>query len=460
MKEILETIRDCVWGLPSVILILFTGLYLTFRTGFSQITLFPAAMRMFLKRLKGSDEKTNGVSAYQAFCTALAATVGTGNLAGVAGAISIGGPGAIFWMWVCAFLGMITKYAEAVLAVRFREKNKRGEWVAGPMYVLRRTWKQYGGILAAIYAFFGVVAALGVGNATQINTVISGINGVLGQTSLQPSVAGNLLMGVIFAGIVGAVLLGGAKKIGRITEGLVPVVSVVYIGMCILALILCRNRIPGAFASIISGAFSPRAATGGVIGSLFMTVRIGASRGVFTNEAGMGTAGIAHGSADVGHPVEQGLMGIIEVFLDTIVICTVTALVILCSGVEIRYGLDEGILLTGRAFTQIYGVWGNVILSFIVCALALATVFGWGLYGGRCAEYLLGEGVWKRFCAVQVLMVIVGAVLGTGTVWIFAEIVNGLMMLPNLLALLKLTPEVARLTKEYKLPPRKTGRQP
>lgn len=453
MDHILKQLNKVVWGVPSVILILGVGLYLSIRTGFAQIWLFPKALKDFGGRLL-SRRKANGVSSYQAFCTALAATVGTGNLAGVAGAIAIGGPGAIFWMWICGFLGMITKYAEAVLAVRYRVRSCTGEWMAGPMYVMERGLGPRWRFMAGIYAFLGVVAAFGVGNATQINAVIGGFNSMLSYFGMEQSGRLNLIMGVIIALLIGAVILGGQSKIGKITEKLVPAAALFYLLICFGVLILCYDRIPGAFSSIIQGAFHPKAATGGLVGSFFLSLRTGTARGVFTNEAGMGTAGIAHGSAEVKDPAEQGLFGIMEVFLDTIVICTMTGLVILCSGIPIPYGLDEGILLTSRAFSSVYGSWITIPISLSVCTLAIATVLGWGLYGGRCAQYLFGEKVWKRFCILQVGTVILGAILGTGTVWLLAELVNGLMAIPNLIALAMLTGEVCRITREYKNRPK------
>lgn len=245
-------------------------------------------------------------------------------------------------------------------------------------------------------------------------------------------------------------LLGGARRIGTVAEKLIPFASAAYLVMGLGVLVGNMERIPTAFGAIIAGAFSPRAVTGGMIGSTFQALRVGVSRGVFTNEAGMGTASIAHASADVKHPAEQGLMGIMEVFLDTIVICTMTALVILCSGVEISYGVDEGVLLTERAFSAFYGEWVSVPIALSLCCFAFATILGWGMYGARCAQYLFGPKAWRVFAVVQGVTVVLGAVLRTGTVWLLSETVNGLMAIPNLVALAFLSPELFRLTKEYK----------
>ena len=449
MTRILEEVNRFVWGIPALLLILGVGIYLTIRTGFCQFRLFPKAFRQFCASFQKRDD-TGGVSSYQALCTALAATVGTGNLAGVAGAIAIGGPGAIFWMWVCGVIGMVTKYAEAVLAVRYRTRNEKGELVGGPMYMIRLGMGDRWKWMASLYCFFGVIAAFGVGNATQINAVIDGVNSALAAFGGKESKIGNAVMGAGFGILVAVMLSGGAGKIGRIAERLVPASSVFYLLLCAGALLLRFRGIPAAFSAIIQGAFAPKAVTGGVIGSAFIALRVGASRGVFTNEAGMGTAAIVHGSAEVKHPAEQGMMGIVEVFLDTIVICTMTALVILCSGVEIPYGVDTGMTLTAQAFSSVYGGWVCVPLGLSLCCFALATILGWGMYGARCAQYLFGEGVWKVFVLLQAVTVLVGALLNTGTVWLLAETVNGLMAIPNLIALAYLSPQVGQLTKKYR----------
>lgn len=451
MTKILEQINQFVWGIPALVLILGVGLFLSIRTGFAQLTLFPRAIKTFIGQFSHKRKAANGVSPYQALCTALAATVGTGNLAGVAGAIAIGGPGAVFWMWICAFLGMITKYAEAALAVRYRVKNRNGEWVGGPMYMISRGLGKRWTWLGTVYCFFAVVAAFGVGNATQINAVIGGINSVLEVIGRQASRSVDLAIGIGLAILITAILLGGAKRIGSIAERLVPFASVAYLLLGIGVLVLRAPAVPGAFSAILQGAFSPQAVTGGVLGSTFQALRVGASRGVFTNEAGMGTASIAHASAQVKHPAEQGLMGIMEVFLDTIVICTMTALVILCSGISIPYGNDVGVWLTSQAFSSVYGNWVRIPIALALCCFAIATVLGWGLYGARCAQYLFSESVWKPFVFLQAGTVILGAVLNTETVWMLSETVNGLMAIPNLIALAWLTPELARLTKEYKI---------
>ncbi len=447
MTKIISNLNALVWGAPALVLILGGGLYLSLRLGFVQLRWLPRALRAFGDRLRPGAQ-TEGVSSFQALCTALAATVGTGNLVGVAGALCLGGPGAVFWMWICAGLGMATKYAEVTLALRYRVKTGDG-YAGGPMYVITRGLGQGYSWLAGIYCLFGMIAAFGVGNAAQINAVVTGVNGVLMAFGGSETRTGDLVMGVLLAVLVGALLLGGARRIGAAAERLVPFVSALYIALCAVALIARFDALPAAFSAIVEGAFCPRAVTGGMLGSAFQALRVGCSRGVFTNEAGMGTASIAHASASVSHPAEQGLMGIVEVFLDTVVICTLTALVILVSGVPIPYGVDAGAELTTQAFTAIYGQWASVCIAGALVCFAIATVLGWGLYGLRCAAFLLGERAWRGFALAQAAAVALGAVLDTGTVWLLAETVNGLMAIPNLIALAALSPEVVRLTKEY-----------
>lgn len=448
MFGILDAINRFVWGVPALLLILSVGLLLSVRTRGAQFRLFPAALRRFVL-LFHKGENTEGVSSYKALCTALAATVGTGNLAGVAGAIALGGPGAIFWMWICALFGMVTKFAEAVLSVRYRIRDKDGNFVGGPMYIVRQGMSKSWQLLAGVYCFFGVVAAFGVGSATQINAVLGGINGAITALGGRESKTFNILIGIVLAIIIVSVLYGGAKRIGAAASVIVPFASAFYILMCFGVLILRADAIPGAISAIIRGAFSPKAVTGGMLGSAFTALRVGASRGVFTNEAGMGTAGIAHASAQVSHPVEQGFMGIIEVFLDTIVICTMTALVILCSGIPLPYGCDLGIQITANAFSAVYGDWVYIPLAFALGSLAVATIIGWGLYGTRCAQFLFGDHCWRVFAFFQAASVILGAVLSTGTVWSMSETANGLMAIPNLIILIYFCPEVVRLTAEY-----------
>lgn len=441
MTRLAEGMNRLLWGAPALILILGVGLYLTIRLGAVQLTLFPRAVKAFCAQFRKAGHNREGVSSFQAMCTALGATVGTGNLVGVAGAICLGGPGAIFWMWLCGLLGMVTKFAEATLAVRYRVKAKDG-WRGGPMYTMLGGLGSRWMFAAKLYCMFGVIAAFGVGNATQINAITTSVRGLLPIESW--------VLGLFLAALVAILLFGGAASIGAAAERLVPFAAGGYILLCAGVLAVKAQAIPGAFFSILQGAFSPRAVTGGALGSAFQALRIGCSRGVFTNEAGMGTASIAHGAAEVDHPCQQGLMGMMEVFLDTIVICTLTALVILVSGVPIPYGKDVGGELTTQAFSGVFGTGAAVYLTLSLILFALATILGWGLYGARCAEFLFGPKSWKWFALAQTAMVLFGAVADTDAVWALAETVNGLMVLPNLITLAALTPELCRLTKEYK----------
>lgn len=448
MLQLLEKVNQFVWGVPALIMILGVGVYLSVCTGFAQVRLFWTALRKFCGQFgkKGND---SGISPYRALCTALGATVGTGNLAGVAGAITLGGPGAVFWMWICALLGMVTKFAEATLAVRYRECDDKGNYFGGPMYMIKLGMRKKWHLLAGVYCFLGVVASFGVGNATQVNALLGGIDEAVKVLDVELPAFARVSIGVILAAFITLLLLGGAKRVGGVAEMLVPIASLGYLLLGMLVLVIRYDRIPGAISSIIMGAFDPRAATGGLLGSAFCALRVGASRGVFTNEAGMGTAAIAHSGAKVVHSVEQGLMGIMEVFIDTILICTMTALVILCSGVQIPYGTDTGVALTIRAFSNVCGQWVTFPIAIALCLFAVATILGWGLYGIRCAQFIFGKGIWKPFVYLQGITVIVGAIAGTGTVWLLSEIVNGLMAIPNLIALAYLSPELVRQTRHY-----------
>jgi len=448
MGNMIEVINRIVWGAPALILILGVGMFLTVRLGFAQITLFPAAFRSFLRQLLPGRDSQNR-SSFQALCTALAATVGTGNLVGVAGAICLGGPGAIFWMWICGLLGMVTKYTEALLAVRYRIRTEDG-FLGGPMYIIQQALPKAFRPLAGCYAAFGILAAFGVGNAAQINTAVTGIRECIRGFGGELPPEGMLLLTALLAFVIALPLFGGAKSVSSATEALIPFAAVGYILLCLGVLLLRWYQIPSAVCCIIQGAFSPGAVTGGLIGSGFQSLRIGCSRGVFTNEAGMGTASIAHAGAEGIHPAGQGLMGIMEVFLDTLVLCTMTALVILVSGVPIPYGTDAGGLLTASAFSAAYGRGAVLLLTASMTLFALATVLGWGLYGARCAQFLLGKRAWRAFSLLQIPAVFAGAFLESASVWQLSEAVNGLMAIPNLIALAMLAPEAARLTKEYK----------
>ena len=385
-------------------------------------------------------------------CTALAATVGTGNIAGVAGAIAIGGPGAIFWMWVSALFGMCTKYAEVTLAVHYREINANGELVGGPMYYIKNGLSKKWHWLAYLFAAFGVLTVFGTGNATQVNTITTAINSallnynVISESAVSTS---NLIIGIIIAILIAMILLGGIKRIGHVTEKLVPFMALLYILLGLGVILLNIQNVPAVFASIFRGAFQPRAVTGGIVLSMFTSLKKGVSRGIFSNEAGLGTGSIAHACADTKKPVKQGMFGIFEVFTDTIVICTLTALVILCSGVAVDYGKAAGAELTILGFTSTYGSWVSIFTAIAMCCFAFSTAVGWGLYGARCIEFLFSEKVIKPFMVIYSLVAILGATANLGLMWSIAETFNGLMAIPNLIALFLLSGTVVKLTKEY-----------
>ena len=439
--EILEKINQYLWGIPVLILIMAVGLILSFRTGFVQIRLFPNAFRALIESFKARKCGKDCVSDYRALCTALAATVGTGNIAGVAGAIALGGPGVIFWMWICALLGMIIKLSEVVLAVKYRQKNREGEYIGGPMYMIVNGLPKKLGFLAVAYSFFGIVASLGVGNATQVNAVTDGIVTIGTMVGFNFGNNEKVLIGMIIAVIILVGFFHGFRFISNWTEKLIPVAASGYILLSLMVIILKFPAVPDAFDAILRGAIHPKSITCGTICSAFMTLRIGITRGVFTNEAGMGTASIAHSATSQECPVNQGLLGIMEVFLDTVVICTLTALVILCSGIQIPYGTDPGISLTLSAFTSVCGKWSSILLTLLICLFAFATILGWGVYGARCAQFLFGVKAWRYFAILQASAAIIGTILETSVVWIFADIVNGLMALPNLIALFILMPQ-------------------
>ena len=386
------------------------------------------------------------------FRSALAGTVGTGNIAGVAGAIAIGGPGAVFWMWISAILGMCTKFTEVTLAVHFRERNKKGDYVGGPMYYIKNGLSKKWQILAILYSAFGVLTVFGTGNATQVNTITTAINTALINFNIIPESASktlNLLLGIVIMLLVGMVLLGGIKRIGSVSEKLVPFMALLYIVLAIGVVVLNFERVPAVFHDIVYGAFNPAAVTGGVIGSFFLSLKKGVSRGIFSNEAGLGTGSIAHACADTSKPVKQGMFGIFEVFADTIVICTLTALVILVSGVPVNYGAAAGAELTISGFTSTYGNWVSVFTAVAMCCFAFSTIIGWGLYGARCIEFLFSEKVVKPFMIAYSLVAIIGATFDLGLLWSIAETFNGLMAIPNLIGIFLLSGTAIALTKEY-----------
>ena len=431
-------INNIVWGPPILILIVGSGLYLSIKTGFFSITklgyiLKNTFLKMFSKEQKGEGE----VTAFQAVATALAATVGTGNIAGVATAIALGGPGAVFWMWFAAIVGMTTKFAEVVLAVHFREKTEDGRFVGGPMYYIEKGlgWKW----MAVLFAAFGTLASFGIGNMTQSNSVALAVQGSF---NIPP-----LATGIVLAVITGLVIVGGIKRIGAFTEKLVPFMAAIYIIGGLVILFTNIGAIPAAFALIFKEAFTGTAAVGGFVGSTMMlAIRYGVARGVFTNEAGLGSAPIAHAAATTDHPVRQGLWGVFEVFVDTLVICSLTALVIITTGAW-QSG-ESGAVLTTLAFnTALPG--GGIIVTVGLMLFAYSTILGWEYYGERCLEYLAGTKPILAFRIIWVIFVVIGAIGGLEFIWSLADTLNGLMAIPNLVGVLFLSGTVFKLTKEF-----------
>ncbi|MGI6019397.1 MAG: alanine/glycine:cation symporter family protein [Marvinbryantia sp.] len=452
IAKINSIVNEFVWGIPAMVCIVGVGLWLTCGTRFLQFRKFGYAMKATLGRMFHKKEAADGsVTPFQAVCTALAATVGTGNIAGVAGAVAIGGPGAVFWMWCSALLGMCTKFAEVTLAVHFREKNKNGEWVGGPMYYIKNGLKKNWHFLAYLYAGLGVLTVFGTGNATQVNAITTAIDTALVNFNLvsQDALANlNLGIGIFIAVLVALVLIGGVKRIGNVTEKLIPFMALLYVLLAVGLIILRIDRVPEVVASIFEGAFNPKAVTGGVVGSLFISMKNGVSRGIFSNEAGLGTGSIAHAASDIKNPVQQGYFGIFEVFTDTIVICTLTALAVLLGNETITYGAAAGAELTIGGFTNVYGDWVSILTAVAMCCFAFSTIIGWGLYGTRCMEFLFGSKVNKPFMLVYALVAIIGATLEIGLLWSLADTFNGMMVIPNLIALFLLSGTLFKIVKE------------
>lgn len=440
MLDIIWLNDNVIWGIPMLVLMLGTGLFLTFRTKGVIFTHFGAVMGNVLKSIfrKRKDIKEDSISPFQAVCTALAATVGTGNIVGIALAIGVGGPGAIFWMWVCALLGMVTKYCEVTMAVAYRRKNKQGAYVGGPMYYMGTGlgWKK----TAFLFCIFVTIASFGIGNMVQANAVSSGLNSAF-HISTKVS-------GFVLAILVGMVIVGGIKRISSIAEKLVPLMALMYIIAAVIVLIMNSAKIPAAFGMIFSDAFTGTAAAGGFAGSTFLyAMRIGVSRGVFTNEAGLGSAPIAHASADTDHPCRQGCFGAFEVFFDTIVMCTITALVIITSGVW-KDTDQSGAHMSLTAFeNHLQG--GQYVVSIGLVLFAFATIIAWYYYAEKAIEYIAGEKAVKVYCTIFIVAVFIGANAQIDFVWELADFFNGLMAIPNLIALIALSSYIKKLSLDF-----------
>ncbi len=445
MIEVLNKINSAVWGTPTLLLIFFTGVILSLRTNFFQLRFFKASVKTFFCGGKAQDGSKR-LSPIQSASTALSATMGTGNIVGVAGAIALGGPGAVFWMWISAVFCMIIKFSEIALSVRYRETNRDGTYSGGAMYYIKNALPNFLSPLATVFCICGVAAAFGVGNMTQINTMsasVSQLAKVIAEISPRAEFFIKFTVGVLCS-VTSVFVLKNDGSIGRFCEKIIPFMTVLYIGMTLGAIVINYTKLPSAVAQIFIGAFSPKGVTGGVVGSAFVGVRFGMSRGVFSNEAGLGTAPTAYACSD-GDEVSLGLMGIMEVFIDTVVVCSLTALTLLCAG-DITYGIDTASTLTLNALTSVYGK--NIIFIFcpVVCFFAFSSAIGWGLYGAKFISFLLGESAKKPFLFLFIAAMIPAAVFRADAVWVIAEILNGLMAIPNIIALLFLNDEVITIT--------------
>ena len=457
IADLNSKINGIVWGLPMMVLILGVGIYLSVGCGFPQFSHFIHIMKNTLgKAFEKSEKKEGAVSPFKAMCTALAASIGTGNIAGVSGAIAIGGPGAVFWMWVSALLGMCTKYAEVTLSIKYRERNEAGDWVGGPMYYIKnglgKSWKWLG----AVFAVFGALAAFGIGNMTQINTIASTVNTAISQfisTSGSQQLIIAWVVSIICSVICGIVLLGGIERLADVCALLVPVMAVIYIIAALVVIIVNITAVPAAFVAIVKGAFNPASVAGGLAGVGIKTAFIkGVGRGIFSNEAGLGSAPIAHAAADVDHPVKQGMFGVFEVFMDTIVVCTMTALVaILGNGLgNIEWGKDIGANLTINGFMSIFpGKISATVVAICLSLFAISTVLTWALYGTRCVEFLFGYKASKVYQIIFCGFACIAGAVELELAWAIADTLNGLMAIPNLIAVALLSPVVIKLTKEY-----------
>lgn len=440
MRDFFCFAETLISGMLPFVFLVFSGIYFTVKSNFFQFKYLPSSVAyalggIFKKRKKGE------VSPFQAACTALSATVGTGNIAGVAGALSLGGAGAVFWMWVSAFAGMIIKVAEIVLSLNYREK-KDGAFVGGPMYYIKNGLPIAFKPLAAIFAVCGIFAVFTSGNLTQTNAAIASVGG---------GTAVKVTGGIVFAAVTAAVLAGGNTRIGAFTEKTVPLMAALYIVMTFGVIVKNLSELPHAFGMIIKGALCPKAVTGGVIGSFTAALVNGASRGVFSNEAGLGTSAMAHSASDNTDGVKQSLYGIFEVFTDTVVICTLTALTVLCSGVYINYGAAASTELVNKAFSVIYGDLSGALLALMMCLFGLSSVIGWGYYGTVCCSYVFGNKGKRLFVFIYPAACIIGAVCSADTAWRLSAFFNGIMLCVNTFAVMLLSSFVNEKLNNFSL---------
>ena len=448
-----STVNGIVWGIPMLILIVGTGIYMTVKLNFFQFRHFGYAMKNTIGKVLDKSQRVEAqkgaITPMQAVTTALAATVGTGNIVGVTGAIALGGPGAVFWMEISALLGMATKFSEVTLATKYREKNDKGDWVGGPMYYIRNGLGKKWAWLGGVFAVLGGICAFGIGNISQMNSIASSVTSAV--TTIAPATVGKegtiaLIAGIIMAIVCFVTYIGGIKRVGEVTEKLVPVMAIIYIVSSLVLIFIHIGSFPEIIRQIVVGAFNPSAIVGGALG---IGVIEAMKRGVFSNEAGLGSAPMAHAAAETPGPIQQGLYGIFEVFADTTVICTMTSLVILMSGTPIEYGQPAGVELTNAAFAMTYGKYASVVVAIGLSLFAGSTILSWGLYGTRCAEYLFGSKVIKPYQILFCIVVVMGAVMDLSLAWDISDTLNACMAIPNLIGLLLLSPVVIKLTKEY-----------
>lgn len=441
IENIFGQINSLVWGPPMLVLILGVGLFLSLGLKLMPMLKLGAGIRLMWSGRSATGSESDGeIPPFQALMTALAATVGTGNIAGVATAVFLGGPGALFWMWLTALVGMATKYSEAVLAVRFREVDERGSYVGGPMYYIRNGLGKKWAWLGVLFAIFAAIAGFGIGNTVQANSVADVMEATFGLP--------HWISGVILMVMVGLVLIGGIRRIGQVASALVPLMAVSYVIAGLVVLALNVADIPAAFALIFEHAFSPIAAEGGFAGAaVWAAIRFGVARGVFSNEAGLGSAPIAHAAAQTKNPINQGLVAMLGTFIDTIIICTITGLVIITSGVWTSG--ESGAALTSMAFSKALPGVGDYVVAIALAVFAFTTLLGWSFYGERCVEFLFGVKAIVPYRVVWVLAIPLGATVNLGLIWLVADTLNAMMALPNLIALILLSPVVFKLTKEH-----------
>ncbi|WP_449288408.1 alanine/glycine:cation symporter family protein [Marinobacter salarius] len=438
-ESFISSINALVWGPPMLVMILGVGLFLSIGLKLMPVLKLRAGFQLMWKGRTGA-ESEGEIPPFQALMTALSATVGTGNIAGVATAVFLGGPGALFWMWLTALVGMATKYSEAVLAVRFREVDERGAYTGGPMYYIRNGLGKKWAWLGVLFAIFAAVAAFGIGNTVQANSVAD----VLETNFNLP----HWITGIVLMVLVGLVLIGGIKRIGQVASTLVPFMAIAYILVGLMVLAINAEQIPNAIAMVFTHAFSPVAAEGGFAGAaVWAAVRFGVARGIFSNEAGLGSAPIAHAAAQTKNPINQGMVAMLGTFIDTIIVCSITGLVIISSGAWTSG--ETGAALTSLAFETGLPGFGNYVVAISLAIFAFTTIIGWSFYGERCIEFLFGVKAIVPYRVIWILAIPVGATINLGLIWLIADTLNAMMALPNLVALLLLSPVVFKLTREH-----------